>query len=565
MSINFISSTILAFLLLFSNKVFAVDTYNHLNNQLTIPAVEANGFIYKDVVITVGQILNVGGIAAPSELINKVDKFNSSTNQLHISNVLAYGTIYKDVIITIGEIIHIKSFAKTIDYFDGWQLSNIETAGKIETNKFAPINEGHFDLLAVGDLNGDGFDDLVIGPKVITSTATNFEYVKLVVAFYNPVTKIFEPDPVVQARMPSMQFSHKAIIADFNKDGKNDLFVAGTGPDQGQPCGEASVLLFGSSSGLTDASNLLPRKSAYTHQVVFGDFNKDSFTDIFMLNNPWIPDNASATSYCNTYIKYPSTLEQYLVSGKNWAVTKPAYNDPILGEVLNAPFGGYSSATSADFDNDGNLDIAVYGLNGIKGNVIIMFGDGLGNFTRSSRFLLQPFGHGSVAGAMSAKDLDGDGIPELVINTAQQTMQMGWQGSAFSVLKYQVQTNSLIDVTSTYFTKNVFKTADSEVVFCNYIIWRDLNNDGKDDLICSVMNTFRFNDTQSSPRVFIKKSNEKFEPVFHSGFDIIGKLGSLMPIKIDGNIKLVGITNEGCTEACTKGNEGIFINIQLAD
>lgn len=565
MLIKSISNTILALLLLISNNVFAVDTYNHLNNQLTIPAVEANGFIYKDVVVTVGQILNVGGIVAPSKLINKVDKFNSSTNQLHISNVLAYGTIYNDVIITIGEIIYVKSFAKTSDYFDGWQLSNITTAGRIEIDKFAPIKEGHFDLLAVGDLNNDGYEDLVLGPKVITSSGTDFQFVKLVIAFYNPNTKLFNPDPQLQKRMPSMQFSHKAVISDFNKDGVNDLLVLGTGPDQGQPCGEASVLLLGSSSGLVDSSYLLPRKSAYTHQIAIGDFTNDSYLDIYMLNNPWIPDSAAAKTYCETYIKYPSTIDQFLISSKNWMTTTPTYSDPILGDVLGAPYGGYTSATSGDFDNDGNLDLVVYGENGIRSYVIIMFGDGKGSFNRSTRLQVKPFSGNNVSASMSAKDLDGDGIPELIINNSEQTLQMGWQGSAFSVLKYEKKSNTLADVTQRYFEKNIFRSADSDVVFCNALIWRDLNNDGIDDLICSVMTTFRFNDTQSSPRVFIMKSNGKFEPVFHRGFDAIGKLGSLMPIRIDGSIKLVGITNEGCTEFCIKGNEPTIINIQLVD
>jgi hypothetical protein len=204
------------------------------------------------------------------------------------------------------------------------------------------------------------------------------------------------------------------------------------------------------------------------------------------------------------------------------------------------------------------MDIAVYGENAIKGNIIIMFGDGKGNFLRSTRLLVQPFGKNTVSGSMSAKDLDGDGIPEIVINTAEQTTGIAWQGSAFSVLKYDVKSNSLLDITTTYFTNSVFNILDSDHVFCNYILWRDLNNDGKDDLICSVQETYKFNDTRYSPRIFINKSNGKFEPAYHSGFNIIGILGSMLPIKIDGINKVVGIRNMGAN--ITK-----IISVQIAE
>lgn len=244
---NYIAKIIAIWLLLITSNSFALDTYDHVTNQLSISAVIVGDTVYKDVVITIDSILSVGGSSTDLRYIpkttNTTDKYDSLTNQLTIPNVIAFGINYYDVTIKVGTILAVGNSQNLASFYDSWLLTNLKKTGSISISSNAPLKEGHFDLLAVGDLNGDGYDDLVIGPKVITSTATNFEYVKLIIAFYNPKTKLFETDSLLQSTMPSMQFSHKAIIADLNKDGINDLFVSGTGPDQGQPCGERSVLL----------------------------------------------------------------------------------------------------------------------------------------------------------------------------------------------------------------------------------------------------------------------------------------------------------------------------------
>ena len=57
MLIKSISNTILALLLLISNNVFAIDTYNPANGQLTISAVVVGDTIYKNVVVIVNSVI----------------------------------------------------------------------------------------------------------------------------------------------------------------------------------------------------------------------------------------------------------------------------------------------------------------------------------------------------------------------------------------------------------------------------------------------------------------------------------------------------------------------------
>lgn len=559
---KYIKKIILTLFFLIASNSFATDTYNHVNNQLTIPAVSLNDIVYRDVVITVDSVLSVGGsnIDGSYKLKSKkiIDTYDSNKNQLTIPIVNAYGIMYYDVNITVKSVLSVGSQQTLASYYDSWKLTKIQNAGVIDTSVFAPSRGAMFAILAVGDLNNDGNDDLVIGAMV----NGNYDFVKLIIAFYNPQTKKFEVDPALQNRMPKMQVAHRAFIADINKDGFMDVFVSGTGPDEGPPCGEASVLLLGSKNGLTDESNLLPRRSAYTHQYAYDDFNSNGVKDILLLNNSWIHPEDSVT--CNTYIKYPQTNESSLTSintNAPWTTSTVRYVDPILGGVIT-DYSGLTSAVSGDFNGDGKADLAVYGENNLRGKLIVMFGNGQGEFTSAVYITVTPFAR-TAGGSMTVKDLDGDGIPEIIINNTEQVAGIqAWQGSRYSVIKYQKTTNSLVDVTNTYFNSQVSATEEKDVAFCVSMAWADVNGDGIDDLICSKLTEYRYNDTNIiSPRVFIRKSNGKFEPAGHAGFDITNKLKTTFPAKIEGITKIVGISN---SNAYNNGM-GTKISVDIAE
>jgi hypothetical protein len=223
----------------------AQDTYD--GAVLTIPKVAVGQTLYRDVKITVGQILRVDGGKAKQDY----DVYEAATNVLNIGSVYVGTANYTNVSITVGQILAVGD-SGPLDPLK-WSLTSLVDAGEIDMSVYAPMapnQKGHYDLLATGDLNGDGHDDLLIAPKVWDVFTP---YVKLVVAFYNPKNKKFVVDPLLQARMPTMQWGQKAKIGDFNGDGYGDIFVVGTGPDQGQPCGEAPVLMLGSKDGLQDA------------------------------------------------------------------------------------------------------------------------------------------------------------------------------------------------------------------------------------------------------------------------------------------------------------------------
>jgi hypothetical protein len=91
-------------------------------------------------------------------------------------------------------------------------------------------NDLEFSILAAGDLNGDGNDDLLLSARFGGNPALGGEN-KVVVLFYEPTIRSFRPNPSVQAQLDFSLYPRRASIADFNGDGRLDLFIGDHGVD----------------------------------------------------------------------------------------------------------------------------------------------------------------------------------------------------------------------------------------------------------------------------------------------------------------------------------------------
>jgi hypothetical protein len=79
-----------------------VDTYNAANQQLSIPAVQVlGGAIHRNVVITVAGIVSVnGGMPTSAQ-----DQYTPATGRLFIPAVQAFGKVYTNVVIAVGTVV----------------------------------------------------------------------------------------------------------------------------------------------------------------------------------------------------------------------------------------------------------------------------------------------------------------------------------------------------------------------------------------------------------------------------------------------------------------------------
>jgi hypothetical protein len=429
-----------------------------------------------------------------------------------------------------------------------WELSVLNDGGRLSASGSSC---GTYDIVTKGDLNNDGNDDLVLGPKVRFSTpgCTTHAFTKPVIAFYDATTKSYTTNPVVNNSLPEMQWMQYASIADFNGDGYKDMFAVGTGTDYGQACGEAPIMMMGSANGLVDVSNILPRFSMYSHQATSGDFNGDGKTDFLILNNNWVPTESSdpKISQCS-YRKYPGSNKSYIVlsQGNTWTYSEFVVRNNYANVIIdgNQSFNG---VTSGDINGDGKTDLVITGSNwgSLAQQTITLLGKGDGSFNYSSSFSVTPFGADTVAVNLSIIQLNGSGPAELLINyTRHPGGQAGpFQGSIYRIFTFNSITSTWSDSTE-QFIANKANVTENDLTYCARLYWIDLNSDSINDMVCTTINPIANNNIDGlSPRFWLNNGS-RLSPAYHRGIDLSAKLASPTPVRIDSKIKIVGMSTK---------------------
>jgi hypothetical protein len=236
--------------------------------------------------------------------------------------------------------------------------------------------------VSVGDLNGDGLPDIVLGKGRHWP-------------LYNRVLLNDGKGGFTASNLGTApDRTYSAALADIDRDGDLDIIVSNDSPDR------KLVYLNDGKGHFTEASTFgSPNWS--TRYVTLADLNGDGYPDIVATNRGDYPDLVNGKPGPGP--KNPTPSFVCLNDGKG--------HFPAC-EAL--PTESATSIVAADFDGDGALDLFVPHRDG--GQSIILWNDGKGHFPTSTKV-------GPVAAWIrmgAAGDFDGDGRLDLAFIDEQK-------------------------------------------------------------------------------------------------------------------------------------------------
>ncbi len=276
-----------------------------------------------------------------------------------------------------------------------------------------------------GDFNGDGFLDIFIAPGNSNTRMPLELYLNDGHDDYVLDNRLLV-DPAAGGIHP-----RKAVVADFNGDGKDDVIIADHGRDTAPFPGASPILLLSTPRGLEPAPGL-DTIVGFLHSVAVGDVDRDGDMDAFFTNS----------------------------SGKLFFLINDGKGRMRYDTSLT-PTGtdnrGYFTSELVDLDRDGFLDLLIAGHE-FEGNpTTIYWGSATPGFKNAAKTVLPAMsgGHGVVLD-IDVADINGDGSNDIVLNRAGSPPEhqfYGLKGLAIQVLQGQGRnfrdvSTSAIDVTS---------------------------------------------------------------------------------------------------------------------
>lgn len=303
----------------------------------------------------------------------------------------------------------------------------------------------------IADFNNDGYDDILMSPSRYENINKKYP---LELYLNNKDNFTFKLDTTIIKNNIGTNNARKAIVGDFNGDGKPDVVFSEQGPDVPPFVGSQQSILM--SNGNYYEIKVLIQDYFFGHGVCSGDYDKDGDLDIYYTGN--------------------NDKSFFLINDGKGNFT----NIPTKVKLDNF---GEITCEFHDVNKDGFLDLIVGGGDApiVPQNqpVRVLFGNGVDYDTaRSIKLPLIP--KWGINLDFNFADLDNDGYDEIIINKTQDQSGVNYQGFRVQILKNS-SNNNYIDITEKIM-QNYYDTTTKWIVWLRV---EDIDKNGKLDIFDS--------------------------------------------------------------------------------
>jgi FG-GAP-like repeat len=306
-----------------------------------------------------------------------------------------------------------------------------------------------------GDFNSDGIPDVVFAP--ISGSPTGLP---MIIALGQPGGSYIDgTTQVVPGEVPAPIHPRKIIVADFNADGRPDIFIADHGYDQPPFPGNHNWLL------LSDGGGHLVYQSAFAttepvgfhHGATAGAIDHTGHVDIF------VTDNIGSGPY-------------FLLNDGQGQFTVDTTRVPfsIMGSLM-------FTCELIDIDYDGNLDLVVGGHEYGGMPTEIFWGDGTGFYGDVNKTVLPGDAQFDIVLDIDSEDINHDGLRDLLITRTAHLPQF-YTGFYFQVV-IQTDRRAFADESLPRLIHDRSTWIGNDARWIDWIHLIDMNGDGSPDIV----------------------------------------------------------------------------------
>ncbi|MBD2386561.1 putative Ig domain-containing protein [Cylindrospermum sp. FACHB-282] len=398
-------------------------------------------------------------------------------------------------------------------------LSTLNGANGFAINGIAAYDQSGRSVSSAGDVNGDGFDDLIIGARYADPNGSNSGQSYVVFgssSSFSPTLNLstlngangFAINGIAQGDRSGSSVSS---AGDVNGDGFDDLIIGARYADPNGSNSGQSYVVFGSSSGFSPTLNLstLNGANGFTINGIAqgdssgssvssaGDVNGDGFDDL-IIGAPGADSSGQSYVVFGSSSGFSPTLNLSTLNGANGFT---------INGIPGSDLSGSSVSSAGDVNGDGFDDLIIGAPsadpNGsLSGQSYVVFGSSgfsptlnLSSLNGANGFAINGIPRNSFPGisVSSAGDVNGDGFDDLIIGVRGASPSGMYSGQSYVVFGSSSGFSPTFNLSTLNgangFTINGIPGSDfsgSSVSSAG-----DVNGDGFDDLMIGAPGYFR--------------------------------------------------------------------------